>query len=84
VRMVALAGLLVFVCFSVIFGVFVMIRSVMLILPSSLTQFRIVTDVLRVILALALAYAWFRLWKVITDRYFWRSVGAITRGRDKP
>lgn len=83
-RMVVLVGLVVFVCFSVIFGIFLMVRAVMFILPSSLTEFRIVTDVLRVVLALVLAYAWLRLWKVITDWYFWRSVGAVTRGRDEP
>jgi len=84
VRMVAVAGLLVFVCFSVIFGIFLMVRAVMFILPPSLTEFRIVTDVLRVVLALVLAYAWLRLWKVMTDWYFWRSVGAIMRDRHEP
>lgn len=83
-RMVAVAGLLVFVCFSVIFGIFLMVRAVMFILPPSLTEFRIVTDVLRVVLALVLAYAWLRLWKVMTDWYFWRSVGAIMRDRHEP
>jgi len=84
VRIVALAGLVVFVCFAVIFGLFLMVRAVMFILPSSLTEFRIVTDVLRVVLALALAYAWLRLWKVITDWYFWRSVGAVMRDQHEP
>ena len=82
--MVVLVGLVVFVCFSVIFGIFLTVRAVMFILPSSLTEFRIVTDVLRVLLALVLAYAWLLLWKVITDWYFWRSVGAVMRDRHEP
>jgi len=83
-RLVALGGLVVFVCSSVIFGTFLITRFVMFILPSSMTQFRVITDILRVLLAVALAYAWLRIWKIITDRYFWRSVGAFARGRDEP
>lgn len=83
-RIVALAGLVVFVCLTVIFGLFVMIRFVIFILPSSLTELRIITDVLRVILALVLAYGWLRLWKVITDLYFWGPLGPVERGRDEP
>jgi hypothetical protein len=82
VRIVALAGLVIFVCLSVIFGLFLMVRAVMFVLPSVVSEFRVLTDALRVILSLALAYSWLRLWKVITDWYFWRSVGAVMRNRD--
>lgn len=71
-RLVALGGIVVFVCCSLIFGTFLIVRAVMFILP----QFGVVTDVLRVVLAVALAYGWLRVWKMITDWYFWRSVGA--------
>ena len=83
-RVVALAGLVIFVCFSVTFGTFLLVRIVTLILPSSLTQLRIITDVLRVVLAVTLAYCWLRVWKRITDWYFWRSLGAFMRVRDNP
>jgi len=82
VRLFALTGLVAFVCLSVIFGIFLLIRFVMFILPSSLTEFRIVTDILRILLALALAYGWLRLWKTITDWYFWRSVGIVKTDQD--
>jgi hypothetical protein len=84
VRVIALGGLVVFVCLSMIFGLFVLVRVVMFVLPSSLTEFRIITDVLRVVLALVLAYAWLRLWKMIADSYFWRSIGALKIDRDAP
>lgn len=80
-RIVALAVLVVFVCLSVIFGVFIIVRSIMFVLPYSMTQFRIVIEILRVLLALALAYSWFRVWKTITDWYFWRSIRSV-RGQD--
>jgi hypothetical protein len=83
VRIVTLAAFVIFVCLSVIFGVALIVRVAMLVLPYSLTQFRLVVDVLRVPLALALAYSWLRVWKAITDRYFWRSVN-LARGRDDP
>jgi len=82
VRLFALTGLVAFVCLSVIFGIFLLIRFVMFILPSSLTEFRIVTDILRILLALALAYGWLRLWKMITDWYFWRSVSIVKTDQD--
>ena len=82
-RVVILAALVIFVCLSVIFGVFLIVRATMLILPYSMTQLRIVVEVLRVPLALALAYSWLRVWKAITDWYFWRSVKLAT-GRDEP
>jgi hypothetical protein len=84
VRAIALGGLAVFVCLSMILGIFVLVRVVMFVLPSSLTEFRIITDVLRVVLAVVLAYAWLRLWKMITDSYFWRSIGAVKIDRDEP
>jgi hypothetical protein len=83
-RLVALGGLVVFVCLSIIFGIFVITKSVMFVLPPSLGEFHVATDVLRVILALVLAYGWLRLWKAITDSYFWRYVGAVKRGQDDP
>lgn len=83
-RTVALAGLVVFVCLSMIFGTFLIVRFVMFILPSSLTPLIMVTDVLRVIVAVVLAYVYLRVWKMITDWYFWRSVRSSTRGKDEP
>lgn len=83
-RVIALGGLVVFACLSMIFGIFVLVRVVMFVLPSSLTEFRIITDVLRVVFAVVLAYAWLRLWKMITDSYFWRSIGAVKIDRDAP
>lgn len=83
-RAAALAGLVVFVCLSMIFGTFVIVRFVMFILPSSLTPLIMVTDVLRVIVAVVLAYVYLRVWKMITDWYFWRSVRSSTRGKDEP
>ena len=82
-RIVTLAALVIFVCLSVIFGVSLIVRVAMIILPYSITQFRIVVDVLRVPLALALAYSCLRVWKAITDWYFWLSVKLAT-GRDAP
>jgi hypothetical protein len=79
VRIVTLAAFVIFVCLSVTFGVSLIVRVAMLILPYSLTQFRLVVEVLRVPLALALAYFWLRAWKAITDWYFWRSV-KLARG----
>lgn len=73
-RIVALGGLVIFVCSSVILGMFLIARFVILILPSSLTGLTIVVDGLRLILAVALAYAWLHVWKNLTDWYFWRSV----------
>ena len=81
-RIAALTVLVIFVCLSVIFGVFVIFRCVLFVLPYSIAQFQIVVEILRVLLALALAYAWLRVWKAITDRYFWRSV-SVVRGRDE-
>lgn len=81
-RAAALAGLVVFVCLSMIFGTFLIVRFVMFILPSSLTPLIMVTDVLRVIVAAVLAYVYLRVWKMITDWYFWRSVRSSTRGQD--
>jgi uncharacterized membrane protein YqjE len=80
-RIVALAGLVVFVCLSIIFSVFVIVRFVLLILPYSVMQFRVIVEILRVLLALALAYCWLRVWKAITDRYFWGSIRSVT-GQD--
>jgi hypothetical protein len=82
-RIVTLAAFMIFVCLSVIFGVTLIVRVAMIILPYSITQFRIVVDILRVPLALALAYSWLRVWKAITDWYFWRSI-KLARGRDEP
>ena len=73
-RIVALGSLVVFVCFSIIFGVFLIARFVMFILPSTLTAPAVLSDGLRLILAAILAYAWLRVWKKLTDWYFWRSV----------
>ena len=81
-RIATLAAFVIFVCLSVIFGVFLIVRAAMLILPYSMTQFRIAVEVLRVPLALVLAYSWLRVWKAITDWYFWRSV-SLARGRDE-
>jgi len=81
-RIAALTVLVIFVCLSVIFGVFVIFRCLLFVFPYSITQFQIVVEILRVLLALALAYAWLRVWKAITDRYFWRSV-SVVRGRDE-
>jgi hypothetical protein len=81
-RIVSLAALVIFVCLSVIFGVFLIVRAAMFVLPYSVIQFPIVIEVLRVPLALVLAYSWLLVWKAITDRYFWRSV-SLVRGRDK-
>jgi uncharacterized membrane protein YqjE len=78
-RIVALAGLVVFVCLSIIFSVFVIVRSVLLVLPYSVMQFRILVEILRVLLALALAYCWLLVWKAITDRYFWGSTRSVRR-----
>jgi hypothetical protein len=75
-RIVALGCLVAFVCLSVIFGTFLITRFVILILPSSLTRFTIIVDITRLALAVALAYAWLRVWKAITDWYFWRSIAA--------
>jgi hypothetical protein len=81
-RIVTLAALVIFVCLSVIFGVFLIVRAAMFALPYSLMPFPIVIEVLRVPLALVLAYSWLLVWKAITDRYFWRSV-SLVRGRDE-
>jgi hypothetical protein len=81
-RMIALGGLVAFVCLSVVFGTFLIVRFVMFILPSSLMPLVIVTDILRVVLAALLAYAWLRTWKMITDWYLWRSIGSLTEGQD--
>jgi hypothetical protein len=81
-RTVILAALVIFVCISVIFGVFLVVRATMFLLPYSLMRFPLVIDVLRVLLALVLAYAWFLAWKAITDWYFWRSM-SLVRGRDE-
>ncbi len=75
-RIVALGCLAAFVCLSVILGTFLIARFVFLILPSSLSRFTVIVDAIRLILAVALAYAWLRVWKAITDWYFWRSVAA--------
>jgi len=83
VRAIALAGLVVFVCLSIIFGTFLIVKFVMFILPSSLTLLVIVTDVLRVVAAAALGYLWLRAWKMITDWYFWHSVSSSI-GQDEP
>ncbi len=82
-RIAALAGLVVFVCLSMIFGIFVIVRSVQLVLPYSVMQFRILVEILRVLLALAFAYGWLRIWKAITNRYFWSSIRSV-RGQDAP
>ncbi|HXZ98208.1 MAG TPA: hypothetical protein VED24_02450 [Candidatus Acidoferrum sp.] len=81
-RTVTLAVLVIFVCISVIFGVFLVVRATMFLFPYSLMRFPLVIDVLRVLFALLLAYSWFLAWKVITDWYFWRSISVI-RGRDE-
>jgi len=73
-RIISLGGLVIFVCSSVILGMFLIARFVIFILPSSLTSLIIVVDGLRLILAATLAYAWLRVWKNLTDWYFWRSV----------
>lgn len=83
-RVLALAGLVVFVCLSVTFGTFLIVKVVTFILPFSLTQLRIVGDVLRVIVAAGLAYSWLLVWKRMTDWYFWRSIRAVTRGPESP
>jgi hypothetical protein len=73
-RILTLAAFVIFVCLSVMFGVSLIVRAAMFILPYSITQFRIVVEVLRVPLAIALAYSWLRVWKAVTDWYFWRSI----------
>jgi hypothetical protein len=80
-RIVALSALAIFVSLSVIFGVSLIVRATIFVLPYSMTEFRIVVEVLRVLLALALAYSWLRGGKAIADWYFWRSVRL--RGRDE-
>jgi hypothetical protein len=80
-RIVALSALAIFVSLSVIFGVSLIVRATIFILPYSMTEFRIVVEGLRVFLALALAYSWLRVGKAIADWYFWRSVSL--RGRDE-
>lgn len=82
-RAIALAGLVVFVCLSMIFGTFLIVKFVMFILPSSPTLPIIVIGVLRVVVAAALGYLWLRAWKMITDWYFWRSVRSSI-GQDEP
>ena len=80
-RAVALGCLVAFVCFSIILGTFLIARFVILTLPTSLTRFTVIVDIIRLILAVSLAYAWLRVWKAITDWYFWRSVAA---GQTRP
>jgi hypothetical protein len=73
-----------FVCLSVIFGTFLITRLVFFLVPALLGHLSVITDVLRIVLASVLAYAWLGVWKIITDRYFWRSVDAFAKGRDEP
>lgn len=80
-RIFALTGLVLFVCFSVTFGTFLIVKLITFVLPFSLTQFRIVMDALRAVLAVGLAYSWLHVWKRVTDLYFWRSVRAYDRSR---
>lgn len=82
-RIAALTMLVAFVCLSMIFGVFVIVRFVLFLLPYSLVQFRVVVEILRVLFALVIAYGWLRVWKAITDRYFWRSIMSV-KGQDAP
>jgi hypothetical protein len=80
-RIVALSALAIFVSLSVIFGVSLIVRATIFIIPYSMIEFRIVVEVLRVLLALALAYSWLRVGKAIADWYFWRSMNLT--GRDE-
>ena len=82
-RSIALGALVTFVCVSVILGTFLITRVVFFVVPPLVGGFRIITDILRVVLAVVLAYAWLHVWKMITDRYFWRSVFASARDLDK-
>ena len=74
-RIIALAGLVFFVCLSTIFGPYIIDIVVLSSIPPSLVAPLIALDTLRMLFAVVLVYGWLRTWKILADLYFWRAIG---------
>jgi len=73
-RAANLSLLVAFACLSVIFGPFIIIKFATLLFPFSQTPFHIISDFLRSLVVLAIAYAWLVAWKRVAERYFWKTM----------
>jgi len=74
-RVLSLVFIIVFVWFSLMFGLFIIVKYVLeLSIPLSGIVGSVLAGIVRVVAASSIAIFWLILWKKIADFYFWRNM----------
>jgi len=74
-RVLSLITIIVFVWFSLIFGLFIMVKYILdLSIPLSGVVGSALTGIIRVVAASSIAIFWLVLWKKVAEFYFWRNM----------
>jgi len=74
-RVLSLVSIIVFVWFSLMFGLFIIVKYVLeLSIPLSGIVGSVLAGIIRVVAASSIAIFWLILWKKIADFYFWKNI----------
>jgi len=74
-RVLSLVFIIVFVWFSLMFGLFIIVKYVLeLSIPLSGIVGSVLAGIIRVVAASSIAIFWLILWKKIADFYFWKNI----------
>jgi len=74
-RVLSLVSIIVFVWFSLMFGLFIIVKYVLeLSIPLSGIVGSVLAGIIRVVAASSIAIFWLILWKKIADFYFWKNM----------
>jgi len=74
-RVLTLITIIVFVWFSLIFGLFIIVKYVLeLSIPLSGAIGSALAGIIRVVAASSIAIFWLILWKKVAEFYFWRNM----------
>jgi len=74
-RVLSLIAIIVFVWFSLMFGLFIMVKYILdLSIPLSGVVGSALAGTIRVVAASSVAIFWLVLWKKVAEFYFWRNM----------
>jgi len=74
-RVLSLIAIVVFVWFSLMFGLFIIVKYVLeLSIPLSGIVGSVLAGTIRVVAASSIAIFWLILWKKVAEFYFWRNM----------
>jgi len=74
-RVLSLIAIIVFVWFSLLFGLFIIVKYILeLSIPLSGVVGSVLAGVIRVVVASSIAMFWLILWKKIAEFYFWKNM----------